>query len=144
MMSNKTIFGLLVVEVLICFLPTIALWAFGVCAMVIFAFSGFMAIVSLLISCLVILGGVGLLGVFQVLKHIYKSGFQPADDAIHTKLYAGIITLTIVDLFILFSSRISLESLVFILPVICGIHLVYLTRTGKTQTTNSVFNDQIT
>ena len=138
-MSKKTIFGLLVIEVLICFLPITAFWVFGVCMMVMVVAS---PVLFFPVSCLVILGGVGLTGLFQVMKHIYRFGFIPAESTIHTKLYIGVVTLGLVALALLFSSNSSLELLVSLLPVICGIHLVYLTRSERTDTKNSVHDDQ--
>ena len=150
-MSQKTLFRWLMLEVLICFLPIVVIWILGGIPYIFLVFSSFLTDFNLMIMVLyylftiglIIMGGVGIFGVCQIMNHIYRQGFEPADKKIHRKLYVGIFSLIPVNLGLIFNPLISPLALIFILPILTSIHLIYLTRSKKLVTDKSIFDDQV-
>lgn len=140
-MSTKPDYSLLTLATLICFAPTALLWALAIFTLASISLDAYSSDSSIFIRpsidfliisiVLLILGGVGLVGVYQMMNHIYCHGYQLASARIYRKLYAGLISLLILNLIIVFYSDLLIAIVIFILPIICSIYLIKLTRRFK-------------
>jgi hypothetical protein len=131
-MTIKTVFGLLVGEVLICFAPITLLWGFGVLMFGAVVFDGWgLGIWMMPAFILLFLGGLGLIGLFQIMVHIYHIDFVEAETAVYRKLYAGILSMAILSIGTMIGNGFSVELIVFLLPVFCSLHLIYLTKSKR-------------
>ncbi len=137
----------LIIEILICFIPITLLWALGCFVAVAILFKEFDSIFSwfsLISAIFLLLGGMGLIGIFQIAIHIFDRGYQPATASIYRKLYAGILSLVLLNGFMIFTNgnlSISPMIIVFLTPIICSLHLISITKKSESKNESSLFND---
>jgi hypothetical protein len=148
MMPTKLGLAAIIVMVLICFVPITLLWAFAI-FMIIVSFlnsyvsgmSSFMFLIPSII--LLFMGGVGLVGLVQMMVHIFRKGYQRASTSTVIKLYAGIVSLTILSILMIMAMGFSSAVFVFVKPIICGMILILLTTRKQSAQSASMFDDQI-
>jgi hypothetical protein len=93
-MLTKPPCWVLIIEILICFIPITLLWVFGVLMLLAFIFDGWgLDIWMIPAFILLFLGGLGLIGFYQIMVHIYRFDYVQAENAVYRKLYAGITSL---------------------------------------------------
>lgn len=147
-MPTKLGFTAIFVMVLICFVPVTLLWCLAIVMLItsyIGAFAGDLFSFMLLMPTFILLfmGGVGLVGVILMVNHIYKRGYQPANKNTMRCLYTGMLSLVILNIFMVLSMGFSTAMTVFVIPIICSLALIKLTiNKGQTEKI-SMFNDQI-
>jgi hypothetical protein len=147
MMSTKSSFAALLILVLICFAPVTLLWGLAVVMVAISihweSFPNQMtSLIPFIITIsLLFMGGIGLVGLIKMMKHIYRYGYKPADALTIRCLYAGILSLVILNLIIL-NFGFSVSIIVFVSPIVAAVVLIKLTTKIKSQK-NSLCNDQI-
>lgn len=147
-MPTKLGFAAIIVMVLICFVPVTLLWILAVVMLVtsyIDSFAGDLFSFMLLIPTFILLfmGGVGLVGVVLMVGHIYECGYQPANKNTMRCLYTGMLSLVILNIFMVLSLGFSFTMIVFVIPVICSLVLIKLTLNKRPTENISMFNDQI-
>lgn len=131
-MSKKMIFGMLILEVSICFAPITLLWGFGVLMFGAVIFDGWgIGIWLVPVSILLLLGGLGLMGLYQIMIHIYRFDFVETETKVYRKLYAGILSLGLLSIATIVINRFSIELIIYLVPIICSLHLIFLTKRKK-------------
>lgn len=145
-MLTKPPFWILIVEILICFIPISLLWLVGSFMIGIRLFQSIEDIYSLFFlssAALFLLGGIGLVGIIQIAMHIFDHGYQPATASIYRKLYAGILSLSLLTGSMIFGTGFSLSPMliVFLMPIICSFHLISITKKSKSKSEISMFTD---
>lgn len=147
-MPTKLGFAAIIVMVLICFVPVTLLWCLAIvmlAASYMDSFAGDLPSFMFLIPSIILLfmGGVGLVGVILMLGHIYECGYQPANKNTMRCLYTGILSLVILNIFMVLSMGFSTAITVFVIPIICSLALIKLTLNKRPTEDISMFNDQI-
>lgn len=139
-MSNKPGFAELFIEVSICFVPVTLIWVTAIFMIVSSNFSSVPdTVIFIPFIIILLLGGIGLIGLYQIMNHIYQHGYQPANPGVYKKIYTGIISLLIGML----CFGLSIVTVVFILPIICSRHLIKLTKENQLPVANTLFDDSI-
>ena len=131
-MPTKLGFAAILVMVLICFVPVTLLWSLAVVmltASYMDSFAGDMSSFMFLIPSIILLfmGGVGLIGVILMVNHIYRRGYQPANKDTMRCLYTGMLSLAILNIFMVLGTGFSIAMAVFVIPIICSLVLIKLT-----------------
>ncbi len=147
-MPTKLGLAAIIVMVLICFIPVTLLWCLAIvmlAASYMDSFAGDLSSFMFLIPSIILLfmGGVGLIGVILMLVHIYECGYQPANKNTMRCLYTGMLSLVILNIFMVLSLGFSFTMIVFVIPVICSLVLIKLTLNKRPTENISMFNDQI-
>ena len=96
------------------------------------------------IATLLILGAIGIIGLVQIMDHIYYKGYTATKITVHIKIYAGIVSIGAFCIFMIFSNSFSISPIlvIFLLPVGCGLHLISITKPeNPTKPEQSIFND---
>jgi hypothetical protein len=144
MMNTKISFGVLALEVSICFAPITLLWGFGVLMFGAFLFDGWgIGVLMIPVFILLFLGGLGLMGLYQMMVHIYHFNYEEAEKTVYRKLYAGIMSLAMLSTGTIIDDGFSVVLIIYLLPILCSLHLIYLTKSKKDTTENSIFDDQV-
>jgi hypothetical protein len=119
------------------------LWLLGCFMLVVLLFTERVELFLLPSAILLLLGGVGLIGIVQITLHIFDHGYQTATVSIYRKLYAGIFSLILLTGFMIFGtgSILSPMLIVFLMPIICSLHVISITKKTEPQIENSMFND---
>ena len=147
-MPTKLGFIAILLMVLICFVPVTLLWLLAVVmltASYMASFAGDASSIMFVISSIILLfmGGVGLIGVIRMMDHIYRQGYQPADIATIRCLYAGMLSLALLNISMIISMGFSPVVIVFVIPIICSLALIKLTSKKQTSEKISLFDDQV-
>lgn len=142
-MLRKLPFWAVILEVLVCFIPISLLWLLGCSMLVVLLFTERVELFLLPSAILLLLGGVGLVGIFQITIHLYYYPYQPATTTVYRNLYAGILSLSLLTGYMIFGtgSILSPMLIVFLMPIICSFHLISITKKSEPQSESPVFND---
>jgi hypothetical protein len=145
-MLTKPPFWVLIIEILICFIPISLLWLVGSFMIGVLLFQSIEDIYSLFFlpsAILFLLGGIGLVGIIQIVMHISDHGYQQATVSIYRKLYTGILSLILLTGSMIFGtgSILSPMLIVFLMPIICSLHLISITKKTELESEISMFND---
>lgn len=132
-MNKKLPFWILVIEAYICFLPIIILWVLAVrkTGNNLLKNPDSFSFNDIFYRFPLVMGGFGIYGIFQILRHIKNQ--KPINWSTKINLILGFTGLFIFDLYLfpsIFSSTLTFNpySLIFILPFIGIFHLLYIAK----------------
>ncbi len=133
-MTQKSHFTSLLLLILICVAPMALLWIFAVIALAISMNSVSLSsdtsslLPITIVVFLLIAGGLGLAGLIKMLIHIYKNGYRPANANTIRLLYAGIVSLAILNMIVIYEEGLTAKLIIFFSPILAALVLIKLTH----------------
>lgn|GEM_PF-3671199 len=123
---------LLGVELVVCFGPILLLWLLGVgSAWMLFIDREFTVVTifsTFFVPFLLLLGGLGLYGIYRLIRYVYDSGQGVWSQGIYVYIGAGIVSCLGLVISNLLDGRVHFILVIFITPILSAMHLLYLAK----------------